>query len=161
MRTAATMMMLATAAALLAVSSPAAAQQKTAKDCLIEWGANKAENQAKGITAKAFVEQCRSASAAASTATNPVAAQAAKPVNAPAKPASTIGLAGAVANQFANETLAKARCPRDTVVWANLESKIYHFNGNRDFGNTKEGAYMCEKDALGEGIHAAKNEKHP
>jgi hypothetical protein len=46
-------------------------------------------------------------------------------------------------------------------VWANLNSKIYHFGGHKDYGHTKEGAYMCEKDALGQGIRAAKNEKHP
>ena len=43
----------------------------------------------------------------------------------------------------------------------NLDSKIYHFSGHKDYGHTKEGAYMCEKDALGQGIRAAKNEKHP
>ena len=164
MRAASAMIMLATAAGLLAPSSAALAQQKTMKDCLIEWAANKADNQAKGITAKDFVAQCRSASAT-STATKPAAAQAAapatKPATAPAKPGSTVGLAGAPANQFANETLAKARCPRDVVVWANLDSKIYHFTGNKDYGNPKEGAYMCEKDALQQGIRAAKNEKHP
>ena len=46
-------------------------------------------------------------------------------------------------------------------MWANLDSRIYHFSGNKNYGNTKEGAYMCEKDALGQGIRAAKNEKHP
>jgi hypothetical protein len=47
------------------------------------------------------------------------------------------------------------------VVWANLDSKVYHFSGNKNYGTTKEGAYMCEKDALGQGVRAAKNEKHP
>jgi hypothetical protein len=65
------------------------------------------------------------------------------------------------ANQFANEALAKAHCPTDVVVWANLGSRIYHFSGHKDYGNTKQGSYMCEKDALGQGIRAAKNEKHP
>ena len=49
----------------------------------------------------------------------------------------------------------------DTVVWANLGSKIYHFSGHKDYGNTKTGAYMCEKDTAAAGIRAAKNEKHP
>jgi hypothetical protein len=57
--------------------------------------------------------------------------------------------------------MAKARCPSDTVVWANLNSKIYHFSGHKDYGNTKDGAYMCEKDAAAQGVRAAKNEKHP
>ena len=65
------------------------------------------------------------------------------------------------ANQYTTALLAKARCPLDTVVWANLESKIYHFAGHDDYGHTKKGAYMCEKDASGQGMRAAKNEKHP
>jgi hypothetical protein len=32
---------------------------------------------------------------------------------------------------------------------------VYHFSGHKDYGYTKEGAYMCEKDALGQGIRAA------
>jgi len=156
------------AAGLLAVSSPVLAQQKTVKDCQAEWQANKASNQAKGVTERAYIAQCRSASAApaaapaaSKSAASPAAAPAAKPAAAPAKPASTVGSAPTGANQFANETLARTRCPTDTVVWANLDSKIYHFSGHKDYGNTKQGAYMCEKDAVGQGIRAAKNEKHP
>ena len=60
------------------------------------------------------------------------------------------------------EAQAKARCGSGTVVWANLSSKIYHFSGRRRFyGNTKNRAYMCERDATSEGMRAAKNEKHP
>jgi hypothetical protein len=43
----------------VALASPALAQQKTAKACAEEWRANKAENQAKKITEKAYVAQCR------------------------------------------------------------------------------------------------------
>jgi hypothetical protein len=58
--------------------------------------------------------------------------------------------------------LAKAHCPTDTVVWANLKSKIYHFKGTKSYGTTKTGAYMCEKEALAGGaFRAAKNEDHP
>jgi len=156
----------APAAAPTAATAAATGQQKTAKQCAEEWRANKADNQAKGITEKAFVAQCRTGTAAAQPA-----APAEKPTattTAPAsKPAPTaretthettaVGTAGA----FANEALAKARCPTDTVVWVNEESKIYHFSGHRDYGNTKQGKYMCEKDAIGAGDRAAKNEKHP
>jgi hypothetical protein len=69
------------------------------------------------------------------------------------------GQAGA--NQYATETLAWAHCPTDTVVWANTRSDVYHFRSTYNYGNTKAGAYMCEQDALAEGIRAAKNEKHP
>ena len=65
------------------------------------------------------------------------------------------------ANQFTAEGQAKAHCPTGTVVWANLDSKIFHFTGYVDYGHTKKGAYMCEKDATAQGMRAAKNEKQP
>jgi hypothetical protein len=86
----------------------------------------------------------------------PAPAAAPKSAAAPAAPAAPTG-----ANQFSTEAQAKARCPADTVVWVNLDSKVYHFAGTRNYGKTKEGAYMCEKDALGETFRASKNEKHP
>ena len=66
-----------------------------------------------------------------------------------------------VGNEFSTEAQAKARCPSDTVVWVNLKSKIYHFSGTKDYGNTKHGAYMCERDTSEAGMRAAKNETHP
>jgi hypothetical protein len=160
---------------LTVASAPALAQQKTAKECQAEWQANKAGNQARGITEKAYVDLCRAGGAAATPAAAPAPTTTAAPAAAPAgkppapTPASALAAkpppaAATVATgvgHFAAEALAKARCPRDTVVWANLNSKIYHFSGNKDYGNTKEGAYMCEKDAVGQGVRAAKNEKHP
>jgi hypothetical protein len=64
-------------------------------------------------------------------------------------------------SQFASEGQAKAHCPGDTVVWVNLSSKIYHYSGHKDYGTTKRGAYMCERDTAAVGVRAAKNEKHP
>lgn len=71
------------------------------------------------------------------------------------------GARQAGANQYTTETLAFAHCPTDTVVWANTKSNIYHFRSTYNYGNTKAGAYMCERDALAGGVRAAKNEKHP
>jgi hypothetical protein len=172
-------------ASLLVLSGPALSQQKTAKQCAEEWRANKAAYQSASVTEKAYVDKCRagesvalpSGPAAAPTvaaptpaaATKPVAAPtpaapaaAAKPVAAPAsKPAPTAATAPTGANEFAAEAEAKAHCSSDTVVWANLKSKIFHYSGHKDYGKTKEGAYMCEKDATAQGIRAAKNEKQP
>jgi hypothetical protein len=47
----------------MASASLAIAQQKTAKACLEEWRANKAANQANGVTAKAYVARCRAGGA--------------------------------------------------------------------------------------------------
>ena len=60
------------------------------------------------------------------------------------------------ADQFAEESQANSLC-----IGVNLSSKIYHFHGTKDYGNTKSGAYVCEKDATSQGFRAAKNEKHP
>jgi hypothetical protein len=56
--------------------SPAFAQEKTAKACQAEWRANKADNQAKGITEKAYVAKCRGGDSAAKPAPAPAAATA-------------------------------------------------------------------------------------
>jgi hypothetical protein len=162
--------------------APAAtnAGQKTVKACTEEWRADKAGFQAKGITEKAYVAACR-AGTVATPATAPApttAARAPAPTTAAPAPApsasrpsvqtpygtterspSTGSPSGA--GQFANEAQAKATCPGDTVVWVNLRSKIYHFAGTHNYGNTKDGAYMCERDTAAQGMRAAKNEQHP
>jgi hypothetical protein len=85
----------------------------------------------------------------------------AAPAPAPSTAKPGQGAGGLAAGQFTTESQAKAHCPTDTLVWANLGTKIYHFSGNKAYGHTKSGAYMCEKEATGAGIRAAKNEKHP
>jgi hypothetical protein len=153
-------------------AAPATAGQKTAKACRDEWRANKADNQAKGITEKAYVTQCRAGGTVAQPAPAPMAPPPAQtrtttaPTTPPSGPAATTGSRPASttptgANQYQTEAQAKFRCGPGTVVWANTDSKIYHFSGNKAYGKTKTGAYMCEQDATSQGLRAAKNEKHP
>jgi hypothetical protein len=158
---------------LMTLSSAAMSQQKTAKECREEWRANKAANQANGVTEKAYVAGCRGGTAPAQTTTAPTpppapppapTAAPARPVPPPtstARPASTTQPNPVGANEFSNEAQAKAHCPSDTVVWVNLTSKVYHFSGTKNYGNTKHGAYMCERDTAAAGMRAAKNETHP
>jgi len=61
------------------------------------------------------------------------------------------------AQQFQTEQTAQDHCPADTVVWVNTKSGVYHFKGQRWYGNTKEGAYECRKEADGEGDRATRN----
>lgn len=49
------------------------------------------------------------------------------------------------------------RCPGDKVVWVNTRSGIYHFQGERWFGSTKEGKFLCEHDADKEGDRPTHN----
>src|SRR5438874_8003706 len=109
---------------LVSMPAPVLAQQKTVKTCQDEWRANRAENQAKGITEKAYVAQCRAGSvtAQATAPVPPAAAKSAPPVAAtpkaaapaatpsPAKTAPTAVTTPTGANQFSTEALAKARC---------------------------------------------------
>jgi hypothetical protein len=160
-----------TTAAPAPAPSQIGAGSRTVRACRDEWRANKAANQAKGISEKAYVEQCRTGTAAMQPsappyAPPPPAAQPAPsqttaapaPAQRPASPATSTSLG---ANQFSAEWQAKAHCPGDTVVWANLRSHVYHFNATRSYGTTKNGAYMCEREAAAAGIRAAKNETHP
>ena len=48
-------------------------------------------------------------------------------------------------------------CPGDKVVWVNIPTHIYHFQGERYFGKTASGKYMCERAADAEGDHPTKN----
>ena len=163
---------------LLSLPVGVLAQQKTAKQCNDEYAANKAAIQASGKKKTDFIKECRagqsatdaSQSAAPPTATappaapktttkSPPAASTAPSTSATAK--SNQGTTASAAGQFSTESQARAHCPGDTVVWANLNSKIYHFVNSKDYGNTKNGAYMCERDTANAGIRVAKNEKHP
>ena len=137
---------------MMSLSSQAQTQQDKMKECAAEWKAMKAANKTKGIKFRDFEKECLAKGAAppAATTTAPAPKAAAKPAAAPS-----------AANEFATEAAAKARCPTDTVVWVNLDSKIYHYTGYSDYGKTKSGAYMCEKDTSAAGFRAAKNEKRP
>jgi len=58
---------------------------------------------------------------------------------------------------FDSESAAQAHCPHDIVVWLNTRSGIYHYKGERWYGNTKHGAYVCEKEAIAAGDRATEN----
>ncbi len=49
------------------------------------------------------------------------------------------------------------KCPGDKMVWVNTRSHIYHFQGERYFGSTQEGKFMCEHDADKEGDRPTRN----
>jgi hypothetical protein len=166
------------AALMLALPMAGQAQQKTTKQCNDEWRANRATIQKSGKLKRDFMAECRGTSNAAN-APQQQPSQANTPqqqpsqANAPqtpqqpsrrtaARPAqpATTGTGGSP-GQFANEAEAKSSCPGDTVVWANLKSKVYHYATAKSYGHTKSGAYMCERDTTQSGFRAARNEKRP
>jgi hypothetical protein len=48
-------------------------------------------------------------------------------------------------------------CPGDQVVWVNTRSGVFHYQGERYFGSTSQGKFLCERDALREGDRATRN----
>jgi hypothetical protein len=58
---------------------------------------------------------------------------------------------------YTTQQAAQQHCPQDTVVWLNLPTGIYHFQGQRWYGNTKTGAFVCEKEADTAGDRATLN----
>ncbi len=162
-------------AAGVLLSAPVRAES-VMKECGAEWKTAKANNTTNGQSWRDFLKDCRTrhagdaaapASAApASAAPPPPPAPAATPAAAPAPtptPTHTriakAAPAAPAAGEFASEGEAKGHCPSDTVVWVNTKSHKYHYAGNRSYGTTKRGAYMCEADAKAANDVAAHNEK--
>ncbi len=46
--------------------------------------------------------------------------------------------------------------PAPGMVWVNLDTKVFHREGDHWYGNTKHGKYMTEADAVAAGYRAAK-----
>ena len=59
---------------------------------------------------------------------------------------------------FSTEQLAKQHCPSETVVWLNLNTGVYHIKGDHWYGNTKNGAYFCQKKADKAGNRATREQ---
>ncbi len=66
---------------------------------------------------------------------------------------------GAVDKEDVDEKASAQTPPVAGMVWVNLDSKIYHFTGDRWYGKTKQGKFMTEADAKAAGYRAAVVEK--
>jgi hypothetical protein len=76
----------------------------------------------------------------------PSSSTAAKPATTASKPAP------APAPSAADIASAKAK----NMVWANLNTKVYHYSTDSTYGTTKNGKFMTEADAKAAGFRAAK-----
>lgn len=78
-------------------------------------------------------------------------AYAAKTTTAPA--ATSSSTTHMTAGQFSSESAAKESCGTNPVVWVNKSSKVIHPSGDKYFGKTKSGAFMCQNTAEQAGYH--------
>ena len=46
--------------------------------------------------------------------------------------------------------------PAKGMVWVNTSTKVYHREGDRWYGKTKEGKFMTEDEAIKAGFRASK-----
>lgn len=108
-------------------------------------------------TWKAWISGIALCSTAAVFAQTPAAGTA--PAAKPAPAAKTTAAAPAAA--AADKAKAKSPAPGGGAgkVWANTNSKIYHCQGDRYYGTTKQGEYMTLADAKAKGIQPAKGSK--
>lgn len=67
----------------------------------------------------------------------------------------TVGTAlGQGMQTFTNEQAAQRHCPADTVVWLNTSNGNYHLKGDRWYGHTQRGTYVCKVEADEDGMRA-------
>jgi hypothetical protein len=52
---------------------------------------------------------------------------------------------------------AQQHCPTDLVVWLDLPTRTYHYRGQRWYGSTKSGAYVCRNEAIRAGMRATRS----
>jgi hypothetical protein len=74
----------------------------------------------------------------------------------PPAAAATSHHTAATLTKYTTEADAKGACGSDPIVWANTSSKVLHASGDKYYGHTKHGAYVCQSAAQKAGYHAAK-----
>jgi hypothetical protein len=116
--------------------------QKTAKECIAEWRADKAGMQARGVTEKAYVEQCKAGGTMPSAVAPEPKPTAATPPPAPARPAPT-------ATQAAPSPAPQRSAPTPTAAPAPPPAPMQQPSASRDGPTLDAGQFADEASAKG------------
>ena len=112
---------------------------------------------AKAGVPKNTIEKISSMVTVGAATSSAAAPPAPKPAPAPAAPAPARAASTAATTPSAPTTAQQP--PVKGMVWVNLSSKVFHREGDRYYGNTKNGKFMTEADAVKAGYREAKTEK--
>ena len=112
---------------------------------------------AKAGVPKNTIEKISSMVTVGAATSSAAAPPAPKPAPAPAAPAPARAASTAAKTPSAPTTAQQP--PVKGMVWVNLSSKVFHREGDRYYGNTKNGKFMTEADAVKAGYREAKTEK--
>ena len=55
--------------------------------------------------------------------------------------------ASAQLSLFRTEAQAQQHCPNDSVVWIDVQKRIYYVKGQRRYAQGSAGIYVCRKEA--------------
>jgi len=118
------------------------------------------DDLAKAGVGKSTIEKLRSQvtiGAAAAPAAK-AAASSEKPASSKSSEAASSAKPSAPAPSAKSSEASTPRQPPPAkgMVWVNTATKVYHYEGDKWYGNTKEGKYMTEDDAIKAGYHASK-----
>ena len=125
------------------------------------------------ITAFAAIPLVRAAdptpSPSPTAAASPAKKHSKKSKAAAAETATPAAASNSAATPAATPTAKKHKAPEPQAVqaagggngqvWVNTETHVFHKEGTKWYGKTKQGKYMSEAEAVKEGDKAAKNEK--
>jgi hypothetical protein len=105
---------------------------------------------------KNTIEKISSMVTVGAASSAPAAPPAPRPApTAPAPPSPP----AAAANARTTTPTTAQQPPVKGMVWVNLSTKIFHREGDRYYGNTKNGKFMTEADAVAAGYREAKTKK--
>jgi DNA uptake protein ComE-like DNA-binding protein len=111
-----------------------------------------------GAAAKA-ASTSSTASTASSSSKSAAPPSKSAPASAPASSASapaSSASSSSRSSQASEETVPARQAPAKGMVWVNTATKVYHLEGDRWYGKTKEGKFMTEQDAIAAGYRASK-----
>lgn len=113
------------------------------------------------VTAGPAAPSKPAAQASSNRAPAPASSAPAPSSSSPASPASSASPSSSSAKAPEAKPGTAAEAPRQPppakgMVWVNTATKIYHYEGDKWYGSTKEGKYMTEDEAIKAGYRASK-----